>query len=109
ARGRAAVATIAGPQDMGVGVARLAGYREAIVASGRKATEDLIAFGDFSEASGAAAMRRLLEARPDIDALFVASDLMAAGALRVLRDVGRRVPEDVAVVGFEDSPVARQT
>jgi DNA-binding LacI/PurR family transcriptional regulator len=68
----------------------------------------LIAYGDFSEASGAAAMRDLLYREPDLDAVFVASDLMAAGALRVLRQSGRRVPSDVAVVGFEDAPVARQ-
>jgi DNA-binding LacI/PurR family transcriptional regulator len=109
ARGCRHVATIAGPQDMGVGVARLAGYREAIVASGRSVEEDLVAYGDFREPSGAAAMHRLLELRSDLDAVFAASDLMAAGALRVLRELGRRVPDDVAVVGFEDSPVAQQT
>ena len=108
-KGRRRVATVAGPQDMGVGVLRLAGYREAIRANGGTLTEDLIAYGDFSESSGAAAMRRLLEISPELDAVFVASDLMAAGAMRALRELGRRVPGDVAVVGFEDSPVARQT
>jgi DNA-binding LacI/PurR family transcriptional regulator len=108
AGGRQRVATIAGPQDMGVGVARLSGYREAVLLSGRPADEDLIAYGDFSEGSGTAAMHRLLELSPDLDAVFVASDLMACGALRALRDAGRRVPHDVAVVGFEDSPIARQ-
>ncbi|MDP9796890.1 DNA-binding LacI/PurR family transcriptional regulator [Catenuloplanes nepalensis] len=108
AGGRQRVATIAGPQDMGVGVARLAGYREAVRLSGRPPAEDLIAYGDFSEGSGTAAMRRLLELAPDLDAVFVASDLMACGALRALREAGRRVPADVAVVGFEDSPIARQ-
>ncbi|HET6215289.1 MAG TPA: LacI family DNA-binding transcriptional regulator [Micromonosporaceae bacterium] len=107
--GRRRVATIAGPQDMGVGLARLTGYREAMAAAGVEATEDLIGYGDFSEASGAAAMRRLLDARPDLDAVFAASDLMAAGALRVLRETGKKVPDDVAVVGFEDSAVAMQT
>jgi DNA-binding LacI/PurR family transcriptional regulator len=107
--GRRRVATIAGPQDMGVGVARLAGYRAAVGAAGLGPAEELIGHGDFSESSGAAAMRAVLAARPDVDAVFAASDLMAAGALRVLREAGRRVPDDVAVVGFEDSPVARQT
>jgi DNA-binding LacI/PurR family transcriptional regulator len=68
-----------------------------------------VAFGDFSEASGCAAMRSLLARRPDVDAVFVSSDLMAAGAVRALRECGRRVPDDVAVVGFEDSAVAVQT
>ena len=51
-------------------------------------------------------MEQLLAARPDIDAVFAASDLMAAGAIAVLATAGRRVPEDVAVVGYDDSPVA---
>jgi len=107
--GRKRIATIAGPQDMGVGVTRLAGYREAVAEAGLPDDEGLIAYGDFSEASGAGVMRELLTTRPDLDAVFAASDLMAAGALRALREAGRRVPDDVAVVGFEDSPVARQT
>ena len=59
-RGRRRIATIAGPQDMGAGLARLAGYRDAVRAAGSRSTEDLIAYGDFSEGSGAAAMRQLL-------------------------------------------------
>jgi DNA-binding LacI/PurR family transcriptional regulator len=94
---------------MAVGVARLAGYREAVVVAGLKPDEGLIGYGDFSEESGAAAMRTLLSNRPDIDAVFAASDLMAAGAMRVLKERGRRIPSDVSVVGFEDSVIARQT
>ncbi|WP_412543455.1 LacI family DNA-binding transcriptional regulator [Longispora sp. K20-0274] len=101
-RGRTRMATIGGPQDMAVGVARVEGFRA--VAGG-----DLIEYGDFSEDSGAAAMRRLLDRAPDLDAVFAASDPMAAGALRVLKESGRRVPEDVAVVGFDDSAIARHT
>jgi DNA-binding LacI/PurR family transcriptional regulator len=97
------IATVAGPQDMEVGRARLAGYRSAVHG------HELIAFGDFTEYGGAAAMRALLDREPGIDAVFAASDLMASGALRVLRESGRLVPHDVAVVGFEDAPVARQT
>ncbi|ASW54225.1 LacI family DNA-binding transcriptional regulator [Plantactinospora sp. KBS50] len=108
ARGRRRVATIAGPQDMGVGLARLAGYRAAIEATGVPMAEHRIAYGDFSETSGAAAMRTLLAADPQLDAVFAASDLMACGALRVLRETGVRVPDEVALVGFEDSPIARQ-
>lgn len=108
-QGRRRVATIAGPQDMGVGMARLAGYRQAVRAYGWPADENLIAYGDFSEFSGTAAMHRLLDLSPELDAVFVASDLMACGALRALREAGRRVPDDVGVVGFEDSPIARQS
>ncbi|MEU4675711.1 LacI family DNA-binding transcriptional regulator [Micromonospora sp. NPDC023737] len=107
-RGRRRIATIAGPQDMGAGLARLTGYTDAITGTLGGVDTDLVAYGDFSEESGAAAMRRLLEVRPDVDAVFVASDLMAFGALRALREAGRRVPDDVAVVGFDDAPIARQ-
>jgi DNA-binding LacI/PurR family transcriptional regulator len=107
--GRRRVATVAGPQDMGAGLARLAGYREACADAGHAVDETLVAYGDFSEQSGAEATRWLLERHPELDAVFAASDLMAAGALPVLRAAGRRVPDDVAVVGFDDSAVARQT
>ena len=107
ARGRERIATIAGPQDMGAGVARLHGYREAIKATGGTVDRNLIGYGDFSEASGTATMRRLLELDPRLDAVFAASDLMAFGALRALAEAGRRVPDDVAVVGFDDAPIAR--
>ncbi|MGI5522602.1 LacI family DNA-binding transcriptional regulator [Micromonospora sp. CA-259024] len=107
-QGRRRIATIAGPQDMGAGLARLAGYTEAVKATGAGVNPDLIAYGDFSESSGVAGMRRLLDACPDLDAVFVASDLMAFGALRTLREAGRRVPEDVAVIGFDDATIARQ-
>jgi DNA-binding LacI/PurR family transcriptional regulator len=104
--GRRRIATIAGPQDMPVGRARLTGFRDAVRAAG--GDPDLVAYGDFSEAAGVAAMLGLLARTPDLDAVFVASDLMACGAVRALRDTGRRVPRDVAVIGFENSPVARQ-
>src|SRR5262249_11411405 len=108
-RGARKVGAIAGPQAMGVGMARLAGYRAALKAAKLPVQESTVAYGDFSEASGATAMRTLLDRHPDLDAVFAASDLMAVGALRVLREYGRRVPQDVAVVGFEDSVLARQT
>ncbi len=107
--GRRRIAAVAGPQDMGVGLTRLTGYRDALADAGMPVDESLIGYGDFSEASGAAAMRGLLDHRADLDGVFVASDLMAAGALRALREGGRAVPADVAVVGFEDSAIASQT
>ncbi len=103
--GRQNVATIAGPQDMGVGVARLEGYRTALGDSAAL----MIGYGDFSEGSGLLAMRKLLDAYPKIDAVFAASDPMALGALRALRERGLRVPDDVAIVGFDDSVLAGQT
>jgi DNA-binding LacI/PurR family transcriptional regulator len=105
-RGRRSIATIAGRQDMAAGADRLAGYREALDAAGLNPT---IAYGDFTHASGVHAMGRLLDQRPGIDAVFVASDIMAAGALHALRRAGRRVPDDVAVIGFDDLPLAQHT
>jgi DNA-binding LacI/PurR family transcriptional regulator len=102
-RGRARVATITGPLDTSGGTLRLKGYREAL---GARYDESLVATGDYSRESGRVAMEQLLERRPDLDAVFVASDLMAAGALATLQAAGRRVPEDVAVGGFDDSGVA---
>lgn len=102
--GRRRVAHIAGPATMRVGQDRLRGYTTALRQHGLPLTPDLVAEGDFSEASGYAAMRRLLPHRPD--AVFAASDAMAFGALRALQAAGRAVPADVAVAGFDDLPAA---
>jgi DNA-binding LacI/PurR family transcriptional regulator len=109
ARGRHRIATITGPQDMSAGQERLEGYRRALGEIGRDPSIAVAAIGDFSEDSGVRAMRELLDRAPDIDAVFAASDPMAVGALTVLRERGRRVPDDVAVVGFDDSSVAQHT
>jgi DNA-binding LacI/PurR family transcriptional regulator len=103
--GRQRVATIAGPQDMVGGVDRLRGYYSAMKRAGLR---PVTAVGDFTRESGAAAMRELLRSAPTLDAVFVASDLMAQGALAALQVAGRRVPDDVAVVGFDDLDHARQ-
>lgn len=99
--GRRRVGSIAGPQDMPAGQERLAGFQAAMAAHGQPDvpwTE-----GDFTQGGGIDCMRRLLGDHPDLDGVFVASDLMAQGALTALHRLGRRVPEDVAVVGFDDS------
>lgn len=100
--GRARVATITGPQNMIAGADRLAGYQAALRDRGLLSEPGLIAEGDFTEASGYRAMQRLLAHRPD--AVFAASDIMAIGAMRALREASLRVPEDVAIVGFDDLP-----
>jgi LacI family transcriptional regulator len=86
---------------------RLQGYYDALHARGIPVDSSLVAEGDFSETSGYMAMQRLLSREPD--AVFAASDSMAVGALRALREAGRRVPEDVAVIGFDDMPFAART
>jgi DNA-binding LacI/PurR family transcriptional regulator len=105
-QGRRRIAMITGPMDTPGGIQRLEGFADVL---GRKATKKLIAHGDWTQASGERAMTELLARTPDIDAVFVASDLMAAGALAALRAAGRRVPDDVAVGGFDDSSVALST
>ncbi len=100
AAGRRRVATISGPLDMTAAVDRLEGWRIELGAHGLPT--DAAVEGDFTVAGGAAAMERLLAEHPDLDAVFAASDLMAEGAMRVLGAAGRRVPDDVSVVGFDD-------
>lgn len=107
ARGRRSIATITGRLDVYGARRRLDGYRKAVFEAGLGPDEQLIARADFSEESGARAMRELLARRPDVDAVFAASDVMAAGARQVLREAGRRIPDDVALIGFDDSAVAR--
>ena len=106
-RGCTRIGTIAGPADMTAAVDRLAGWHEAMAEAGLRA--DAVAHGAFTEDSGESAARALMERHPDLDGLVVASDLMAVGAMRVLAALGRRVPDDVAVVGFDDLGVAERT
>ncbi|MEV4753397.1 LacI family DNA-binding transcriptional regulator [Streptosporangium amethystogenes] len=105
-QGRRRIATIAGPQDMIAGIDRLNGYRAVLRDSDRRS---IVAVGDFTRESGTSAMRQLLADDPELDAVFVANDLMALGALTALRQAGRQVPGDVAVVGFDDIPAASYT
>jgi DNA-binding LacI/PurR family transcriptional regulator len=106
-KGRKCIATIAGPPDVAPGVDRLAGFRQAHEHQGTACGP--VAYGDFTRPAGIHAMTRLLDHRPNLDAVFCASDLMAVGALHALRQAGRRVPDDVAVVGFDDLPLAAYT
>ncbi|GEL97858.1 LacI family DNA-binding transcriptional regulator [Cellulomonas terrae] len=105
--GRRRIASIAGPADTHVAVARLDGFADAL--SVAQLDHTLVEHADFTREGGAAAMERLLEREPGLDAVSVASDNMAAGALQTLLQHGRRVPEDVAVVGFDDLPIGHLT
>jgi LacI family transcriptional regulator len=97
------IATITGPLNTPVGLDRRQGYLNALTERGRPVDESLLVEGDFTEVGGYVAMQRLLVQRPP-EAIFVASDTMALGALRALRNAGLSVPKDVAVVGFDDLP-----
>ncbi|GHB39481.1 hypothetical protein GCM10010377_32840 [Streptomyces viridiviolaceus] len=104
--GRRRVGVVTGPPDTPGGVERLAGYREVLTEAGVGIDERHIVSGDYSRADGEAGADRPLARAPDVDAVFVASDLKAQGVPAALRRAGRRVPEDVAVNGFDDSPAA---
>ncbi|MEU9340193.1 LacI family DNA-binding transcriptional regulator [Streptomyces sp. NPDC048278] len=104
--GRTRIAHITGPLDQTSAADRLQGYRDVMGESDPR----LVVASDFTPSGGERAMGELLDRCPDVDAVFAANDLTALGALRVLRERGRRVPEDVAVIGFDDVlPVAEQT
>ncbi|MEU9336848.1 LacI family DNA-binding transcriptional regulator [Streptomyces sp. NPDC048290] len=107
ARGRTRIAHITGRLDVYGAQRRLDGYRDALRETGRPPDELLVEQGDFTEDGGARAMAALLARRPDLDAVFAASDVTAAGARQVLRESGRRIPDDVALVGYDDSAIAR--
>ena len=102
-RGHRRIGTITGPMDTSGGVDRLEGYRQAL---GDRYDERLVVHGDYSRAGGAAGMQALLGVEPELDAVFVGSDLMAAGALGVLNARGIPVPGGVALAGFDDSGLA---
>jgi DNA-binding LacI/PurR family transcriptional regulator len=89
---------------MAVAIDRRTGFEEQLAGHGLRSYGAVD--GDFSLEGGRKAMRQLLAARPELDAVFVANDLMAIGALQELADSGRSVPGDVAIVGFDDSPLA---
>ncbi len=104
--GREKIATITGPQNMGAAQDRHKGFSDALAQAGLSPVA--VIEGDYSAQRGAAAARRLLEEQVDFDGIFVANDLMAAAVVRTLLEAGVRVPEDVAVVGFDDAAVATE-
>jgi DNA-binding LacI/PurR family transcriptional regulator len=105
--GRQRIAFLGGPEDELTVQHRFQGYENALNAAGREVDANLMAYGDYSYESGIDAMQRLMEQSPDLDGVFVNSDLMAIGAISTIQERGRRVPEDVAVVGYDDLSIAR--
>lgn len=104
--GRKHIGTITGPLNTAVGSDRLEGYRRALLDRGFSFDETMIISGDFTQQSGYEAARNLLARNPEMDALFVASDTMAVGALQAIREAGKHVPKDISVVGYDDLPPA---
>ncbi len=106
-RGATRIATICGPSSTGAGCRRLAGFQQEMAAHGLDASR--VVEGDFTIAGGEAAAARLFGEHPDVDGVFVGNDQMSVGVLKHLVALGRRVPEDVLLVGFDDASVASHT
>ena len=104
--GRQKIAFLGGPAEELEVQRRYDGYAAAMKDAGLEVVQKRVGYGDFSTESSAATMRQLLEGSPDLDAVFVNSDLMAMSAMDVLRANGRRVPEDVAVIGYDNLSIA---
>lgn len=102
--GRRRLGIIAGPADMEPARERIRGWRDELTKLG--IDHGPMVHGEFTLVSGSAAMARLLKRHPDLDGVFASSDLMASGAIRVLQAAGRRVPSDIAVIGFDDVAIA---
>ncbi len=100
--GHSRIGHVTGAQDLGISEERLAGYREALAAAGIAVEPRLVAEGRFTEESGYEGARALLDAAPDVTAIFAANDLSALGVLNALAERGRNVPGEVSVVGFDD-------
>jgi len=107
--GRRRIGLICGNLDMPAAADRLTGYREALGFAGIPPDPALVETGDFTLEAAEAATERLLAAHPDINGVFATSDLQAAGALAVVQRSGRKVPDDVAVIGFDDTLTAQST
>ncbi len=99
--GHRVIGTIAGRQEETTGFERLVGYRRAMQLGGLEVRDGMVEVGDFKEASGYTCMRRLMDNNPDLTAVYVHSAKMTCSAIKAILDSGRRVPEDIAVVGFD--------
>jgi DNA-binding LacI/PurR family transcriptional regulator len=104
--GHRTIATVLGPDNEECTFDRLDGYRQALAEAGLAADPGLQEQGDWSATSGYMATQRLLAAGLPFTAIFSQNDQMAVGAIRALREAGRRVPNDVSIVGFDDIPLA---
>jgi LacI family transcriptional regulator len=109
AGGRSRFAVVTGPPHFGCVRDRLDGFRHALDAAGVWLNPKLVVNGDFTTDGGVAAIGRLLGTGQGFDGVFAQNDLSAIGVMRALRDSGRVVPDDVAVIGFDDVPIAAHT
>jgi LacI family transcriptional regulator len=107
--GRRRPALITGPERFGCAQERTLGFRAAYAAAGVELDPGLVVDGEFTAEGGRRAVQHLVAAGARFDAVFAQNDLSAAGAIQALREADRRIPEDVALVGFDDIPLAAHT
>jgi LacI family transcriptional regulator len=103
-QGRRTIGLITGPLNWWEARERYAGWKDTLLRAGLEPSPSLVVEGDWSAPSGERGMRTLLTQRPDIDAVFACNDQMALGALIAARVLGRQVPQDLAIVGFDNIP-----
>jgi LacI family transcriptional regulator len=103
-QGRKNIGIITGPMNWWEARQRELGWRQALSSNGRIVDESYIANGDWTPSSGERCIRMLLDWHPNMDAVFVCNDQMALGAMKVARQMGRRIPQDLAVIGYDDIP-----
>lgn len=108
-RGRRCIAHLAGPVHSWDAQERLRGWRHAMQTAGLAGVDDLVEFGSWLPAGGEVGLRKLLERRPEIDAVFAANDNTALGAMLAAHRLGRRIPEEIAFVGVGDNRMAGWT
>lgn len=106
ALGHRHVAILAGPQDVSTASDRVTGYRQALAETGLSYDSEIVYYGEYTQTSGYEMTQQALTANPRPTALFAANNFIAVGSLRALRDAGLRVPEDMALVSFDDLPPA---
>jgi DNA-binding LacI/PurR family transcriptional regulator len=104
--GRQRIGFLGGPASETEVQIRYQGYEHALRAAGRPVDPDLVVYGEYCSSGGADSMQRLFEQAPDVDGVFASSDLTAIAAIEVIRSRGCRVPEDIAVVGYDDLSIA---
>jgi LacI family transcriptional regulator len=103
--GKKRIGTISGPQGISPGFDRKLGYKQTLTKHGFPIDQNLMAEANFTEESGYWATKQILPHKPD--ALFIASDQMAIGAIQAIKEIGLRIPKDIAIVGYDDLPPAR--
>jgi len=108
-KGRRRIAMIAGPQNFTPGRERYEGYCETLSMYQVDQKDNMVAFGDFSKKSGYQCMKDLINRNPDIDAVFVGNNFMGVGAIQALKEINKRIPDDISVLMFDDLELANMT